>query len=76
MRNPLIALTAVGFVLASCKPVLKDAPTSWDWRERQGVVPEVKNQTDGMSPSWAFAVTSAVESRYAIKYNQGASLSV
>jgi hypothetical protein len=40
------------------------------------VIGRVKNQTDGKSGSWAFAVTSALEAQYGIKYNNIASLSV
>ena len=51
------------------KHKLGDYPGTWDWRGRSFVVNPVKNQTDGKSGSWAFAITSAIEAQYGLKYN-------
>jgi len=66
MRKPFSLLVLAAFAVSESiqndKPILKDYPGTLDWRSRSFAVSPVKNQTDGKSPSWAFAVASAIES--------------
>ena len=57
-------------------PLLKDFPVNWDWSTRSNVIGPVKNQTDGRVSSWAFAVTSAIEAQYGLKYDIAGQFSV
>lgn len=58
------------------RPLLKDYPKQYDWRQRSFVVPPVKTQPEGYKSSQAYALTSALEGQYGIKYNKGIQLSV
>ena len=71
----LLAIVATVSCTEVTNPKLKDFPVDWDWRTRSSVIGAVKNQTDGKNPSWAFAVTSAIEAQYGLKYNNPGSFS-
>lgn len=55
---------------------MTDYPQNWDWSSRAFVLDQVKNQTDGRTSSWAYAVTNALEAMYGIKYNKQGDFSV
>ena len=46
--------------------ILKDMPTSWDWRDYNAVTP-VKDQGDCGS-CWTFSTVGTLEARYLMKY--------
>jgi C1A family cysteine protease len=52
---------------------LEEVPTSWDWRDHNGVTP-VKNQ-GACGSCWAFSTVGCVEAHYLIKYGQFRNLS-
>ena len=73
MRKQIsISLIAVA---ATISIAVADYPRQFDWRQRQFVVSSVKTQADGYKGSQAFAITSALEAQYGLKYNQPVSLS-